>query len=404
MKNRAGQTIEIVRGTPKERKEILRFIDYVFSKNSRPHDFKTMLPKLFLPNTDYEKYAYMIKENHRIEALIYAVPLTVAAGEGDVFKAKVIGMVSVDPDARGKGYMKALMNRIHEDMIAEKCDFAVLGGQRQRYEYFGYEPAGHLKNIQVTATNIRHAVSTDITGKYTFFKLEENPQWIPQAFCLYDESIKQSFGCIRKEDEFLAVLQSWKNQPYAIVKENQFLGYLTCCFRDNILIVEEFYLKSGENIKEIVKALFGLAGKMSLDESDLIKSIIFKVGPYQMDLSAELSSLCESYSVFGEQAYCILDFEHVVQTLLRKKHLLNPLQEGTLNLHIQEYGVLSIKIYGKDVRVEKREDILPNQAHFSLSQLEATGLLFSQRGEELPHSVPSGWFPIKLCIPHTDLC
>ena len=120
-------------------------------------------------------------------------------------------------------------------------------------------------------------------------------------------------------------------------------GYLTCCFRDNILIVEEFYLKSGENIKEIVKALFGLAGKMSLDESDLIKSIIFKVGPYQMDLSAELSSLCESYSVFGEQAYCILDFEHVVQTLLRKKHLLNPLQEGTLNLHIQEYGVLSIK-------------------------------------------------------------
>lgn len=37
--------------------------------------------------------------------------------------------------------MKALMNAWIEEM-RETCDLSVLGGQRQRYEYFGYTHGG----------------------------------------------------------------------------------------------------------------------------------------------------------------------------------------------------------------------------------------------------------------------
>ena len=42
--------IEYCKGTPADRQEILDFADLVFSKNSRPHDFATLLPKLYGPD------------------------------------------------------------------------------------------------------------------------------------------------------------------------------------------------------------------------------------------------------------------------------------------------------------------------------------------------------------------
>jgi len=55
--------------------------------------------------------------------------------------------------------MKKLMGMAIEDMKKSGCDYSGLGGQRQRYEYFGYSQANNQWFFTVSATNVRHALS-----------------------------------------------------------------------------------------------------------------------------------------------------------------------------------------------------------------------------------------------------
>jgi hypothetical protein len=53
-------------------------------------------------------------------------------------------------------------------MRASGCDLAMLGGQRQRYEYFGFTAAGMAHTYTATSTNVRHALSGVDVGDMEF--------------------------------------------------------------------------------------------------------------------------------------------------------------------------------------------------------------------------------------------
>ena len=73
--------IEYCKGTPADRQEILDFADLVFSKNSRPHDFATLLPKLYGPDQNFEPLHYRVKEDGKIRAMICVLPMEFRSGE-----------------------------------------------------------------------------------------------------------------------------------------------------------------------------------------------------------------------------------------------------------------------------------------------------------------------------------
>lgn len=393
-------------GTRQDKNEIVRFIDYVFSKTSRPHDFASMLPKLFSAECEKENFAYLIHSKNKIVAAAYAVPLKVSMGNSEYLNGKCIGTVAVDSAERGKGYMKAIMQKINADIQNQGCDFAVLGGQRQRYEYFDYTPAGFVKNIYITQTNIAHGLKTIKTKPYSFLPLEENQQYLDDVFNLYCHNLSQHYGCVREKTEFINILKSWYFKPYVILMENHFAGYLNCFFKDEILQINEFYLHNPEDTLYICKDLFGLAGYCGIDNCCLTKSLMFKVNPYQDDLSRQLSEVCENYNVFGEQAFNIFNYERVVNLLMRKKYQKNALQEGVVILNIQDYGLLRVKIENGYVESKKLDikDQACNNDIISLTKVQATALLFSIKSEEFDFKVPSGWFPLKISIPNSDLC
>lgn len=60
------------------------------------------------------------------------------------------------------------MKRLMQDWLKEMqetCDIAVLDGQRQRYEYFGFTRGGIQIRYTVSSDNIRHALKqTDTRG------------------------------------------------------------------------------------------------------------------------------------------------------------------------------------------------------------------------------------------------
>ncbi len=133
--------IQCRKAIPEEYDEIIDFINYVFSQNERPHDFKKLLPKLYGDSRNYAGIHYLVKEDDKIKALICAMPIEYNI-YGNGIKACCIGMVSVHPYARSKGYMKRLMKEVLTDIKNQGYHYVFLGGQRQRYEYFGFEPSG----------------------------------------------------------------------------------------------------------------------------------------------------------------------------------------------------------------------------------------------------------------------
>ena len=62
---------EYMIAAPSDRADVIDFANYVFSQAHRPHDFKTLLPKVYadhLPELGAEHF--VAKQNGRIRALI----------------------------------------------------------------------------------------------------------------------------------------------------------------------------------------------------------------------------------------------------------------------------------------------------------------------------------------------
>lgn len=120
--------IRIEKGCAGELPDILDFANYVFSQSSQPHDFRRLLPKLYGENSGSEGYHYLVREDGRIRAMVCAMPLSLLWRQA--VAAAGIGTVSVHPYARGKGYMKALMNQAMEDLKTQGYAMAFLGGMQ----------------------------------------------------------------------------------------------------------------------------------------------------------------------------------------------------------------------------------------------------------------------------------
>ena len=154
--------------TPADYDEIVEFANFVFSYAHCPHEFKPMIPKAYGENPLMWPEHFVARENGRIRALVGFETFSQRIA-GETLKIGYIGTVSVHPYSRSKGYMKKLMAMAHEYARENGYDLLSLGGQRQRYEYFGYASGGTVRNFTITSTNIRHALSDVDEQGISFF-------------------------------------------------------------------------------------------------------------------------------------------------------------------------------------------------------------------------------------------
>lgn len=279
---------------PKDKEEIVEFIDYVFSKAHRPHDFATLLPKLYGRDGDGAEHHFVIRENGKIMATILAYPVAMQMG-GVQLLSLGIGSVSTHPAARGRGYMQALLGAVDERARAMNADFAVLSGMRQRYAYFDYHYGGYQMNAGLTPTNVRHVLAgVDVSG------IEILPMAQSHAAQAAALQRRQSCFCVRSESAYLDILRSWENKPFVLMKGGAAAGFGTLRQNAGSCHIAELLLEDEADFPAAMKALSARQGMLTICAA-----------PWEKARAAWLGSVCEEFSIARNHSYKVYREEHV---------------------------------------------------------------------------------------------
>jgi len=131
--------------------EIEAFLEECYNHSRR--FFTLRWPASDLRETRDFSNAHIIREDNRIVSLVRIFPQ-----EAVVYDRRTviggIGSVSTHPDYRKKGYMIQLMNHCMAKMRQAGYAFSILGGDRQRYNFWGYETCGINAKLLFTLRSI----------------------------------------------------------------------------------------------------------------------------------------------------------------------------------------------------------------------------------------------------------
>ncbi len=345
------------RGQSGEMPQIIDFINYVFSQAHVPHDFKQLLPKEYSDEASrgLEQQHFLAKQEGKIVACVACRPFTLVYG-GRQLNCGFVGSVSVHPYHRGEGHMKRLMSDMLAGARQQGYDMLVLGGQRQRYNYFGFESAGFKLRCSVSQTNVRHALAdvdagdvqiSPLTGEDVAFARE---LW----YGAYQHSL-------RKEEGFLLDLRSWNTRPLLIRAGGERQGYLAG---------DELLLKDEAMLQKAIKALLAYTGD---------KSMSFSAPLFEKERIRGLTRLCEGAQLGAVEMINVLNWERTLKLFLEVKHeKVAPLEDGEIDLNIEGDGTFHISVKGGSVQVEKREGATEG---VRLNHLEAIRAFFSLGGQ-----------------------
>lgn len=129
----------------------MRFIERAFGHSKA--FFQRAYPHLYLPTEEAMSWAYIIEEDGEIVSHVGVYPIeSVTAGVR--YSVGGIGAVSTSAKARGKGYMTELLHHAIMEMRRIGYPISWLGGDRQRYNSFGWELASPLYDLQFSRRSL----------------------------------------------------------------------------------------------------------------------------------------------------------------------------------------------------------------------------------------------------------
>lgn len=370
--------------------EYMDFINYVFGFDRSTCDFKTLIPKLYRAEDNPAAKSYVVVENKKLKAAVGAYDLDICVA-GNILHSRNIGNVAVHPYARGKGYMRRLMNDAIGDMIKDGIDFSVLCGQRQRYNYFSYEPTGVNIVLEFNSDNIRHKFGKKIDSSIKLRcvtadddKSLDGIAHIQQMFPFY---------AFRDRNRLFDILSSWKARVFSAWKGDVFEGYAVV--DDNC--VTEIAVRDEACLEGFVAALFS---------SVSCKTMLMKLPCFMSDYIDRLYKLAEEYTVRTTKSFTVLNYENTVRAFMELKAQTSAvdLPDGDFTLLIHgRAGDETIKLMVEKgvVSVEKIND----KADLELEHIDAINLLFSPicpKRDTLPTFVRL-WLPLPINIYDADM-
>ncbi|MDR0450219.1 MAG: GNAT family N-acetyltransferase [Treponema sp.] len=367
--------IQYGKATGEDYDELIDLGNYVFSAARVPHDFPRLLPKLYKREYFMEGAHYLAREDGRIKAIVGSYPLTMNI-LGEALPGRGIGMVSVHPYTRSRGYMRALMEMALEDMRREGAVFSCLGGQRQRYEYFGYVPTGLRVNFFCRRANIRHFLgrmqaSKPEGGKLSLRELGADDRELLDRISALHQA--KAARIERPRGKFFDILNSWNSRIYAVLAEGEFLGYLIC--NPSGGEIGELNLNDPSQLAirlpELIGAYLDLqGGKGERDQVEI------GVQPQEREKLDAFSRFAEDYTITTAYSFRIFDYSRLLPPLLALKARNETLPEGSAVLRIAGEGDLRVSSAGGAVSVERLGENR-GPADIELENREAAELLFS---------------------------
>ncbi len=328
-------SIELVQLRGEDFEDAIDFMNLVFGAHG-PIDFAQLLPALYQPTDEHMGWNWAVREDGRIRAVVGSFPMQWHLGETTLEMAG-IGGVSSHPRARGAGYMRQLMQHCVERMHEEKKQLSWLGGQRQRYGYFGYEKCGTEHSFSLDKTNLRHVYGSE-TSSIHFRELQANDRThIQGAIELHSA---QPFRCLRASERFHSLLCSWHHRPHiALAPDGRMIGYLVAN-QSGDLVSELFAVEEGQPDLQIARAWV---------EKQSGNSVRFELEPWHR-LVPQLGQLAESFSTNATGNWQIFDWVSTLDALMKVRATMGPLVAGEVVIEIEGYGVLALQAEGESAR------------------------------------------------------
>ncbi|MDR2419511.1 MAG: GNAT family N-acetyltransferase [Treponema sp.] len=321
--------IEYVKASIDDCDEVIDLANYVFSAAHGPTDFPTLLPKLYSREYFMDSIHYIAKEDSRIKAVVGAYPLEMKV-MAETLPGRGIGMVSVHPYARSRGYMKTLMNIALEDMRHDGVVFSCLAGQRQRYEYFGYTPLGTLLTFDCNKRNTRHTLGPDFVSSLSLKRLTEKDDALLDA--IHQMHGAKPCRATRQRDRLFALLSSWRANVYAI-SGSAFLGYLIQRGND----ITELNLSESERYPEVIKLLLDTLGE---------ESVTVRARPEEQRKIAVLSGFAESCKLRSAYSFAFFDFYRTLKAFVKLTCATRRVSDGSVIIKIGDDVPFTLTVSG----------------------------------------------------------
>lgn len=344
-------------------------------------DFEQLLPKAFKPEYETEKITKVAENDGKLIAAVCVLPQTVKVGEYTL-NSNYLGAVCVHPRHRSEGHMKALMN-LYIDEMKGKYDLSVLGGRRQRYEYFGYTYGGVQWEYTINIHNIRHALK-DISAQGIVFEvLSKDDERLEDVFLMNEK--RKAYVC-RDKDRMYDILTSYNHTPYAVVIDGKIGGYILKSNSSND--ISEFVLDDYSGTKSVIKAYF--------EQFDVQKSDI-ALPEYETQLHSQLVSFAECYRTIPCCMFNIFNFAKVIKAFLTLKNNTQPLSYGRFSA-VMDGQPVTVTVDENGVNVTETAD----KDAVVLDKLQAQSMLLTPYSRFNDVDVPNDWFPLPLFWYYVD--
>lgn len=263
-------------------------------------------------------------------------------------------------------------------------DIMLLGGQRQRYEYYGYSPCGVKRTYHINEANVRHALSkTDASG--VSFKQFEHASDAEKDKA-YDIYIKHPITGARPRRDFELVLGTWRAVPYVILDGERVIGYLTILGKH----ISEFMLADVSDAARCVKAWYAQysPGELSI-----------ALAPFDQRLNRALAAFAE-YCTIGEcEQARIVNLKNVLYACLCLKRATGTLSDGCAVLGMDGETPVRARVSNGEIEVSLTHD----EPDIALPRLEMQALLFACNRFMAPDiEFPAPWLPLPLYVYDSD--
>lgn len=378
-------------GSSKDYKHSLDFLDTVFflKENGEKYtEFLSLLPKLYKEECNHCEKNYIVSENGEWKGAVglYFDEVDVC---GNMLKCGGIGNVAVSKDSRGKGYMKDCLNLAINKAVEENADFMALGGQRQRYGYFGFEPIGIDCTFAFNKINFVHTYGKDYAPEVALEQIGKNDSYALDF--IYNLHQRNPFKFVRKREKLYDILVSWHQKPYVFKIGNELVGY--CVISESGSFVEEIMTVDLDSFKKAVPALLSALGKDELK---------FNILVHEKEYMQYLTDICEEAEFGHCEMLSVLNYSKVVAALMEYTAKCRPLCDGE-----QAFTINGFK--NTETFTIKVENGIPTVCEcgenpLELSHKQAMQFFFgrySSKRIELSANA-SQWFPLNFIMLSSD--
>lgn len=373
--------------------ELLSVLNTTFTRqNKREMNFLVELPRMWERSDEYMSKHIGLFEDGKLCATVGVYPLPVRiCGEELLFATT--GNVATLPEYEGRGYFSTLFPLAMQELERGGYDMARLGGQRQRYERFGFIDAGQLYRCILTEANRRKCLGEpDSAITFSPF-LREDIEALSFARILSNE---KPFHVEREgndsERDVFRCLHNKHCKAYVARKNGTCIGYV-CATKEGKKI-HELRARDCSDFMAIVCAWQAYVG----DTVDI---------PVSPDMQEELASLracAQDVTLIAPTMFRAVRWERVCNALMKLSHTMRELPKGELILKVKGYGVLRLFVNENGVGCELADGEEPM---LSLGWQDASNLLFGPfaptlLGEPLPLFCHV-WFPLPLTWNFLDI-